>query len=122
MAKVLVLDVENGETRIVECEKLNDYYKELKCEIFDIATRRIGGKYFDIFCDDEGTFRENPIVSAVYPDHSPALVGNLIFANHNSKGETTSLTSKDIGMIRNSMRFAVGKDRVWEVVELDEIV
>ena len=122
MARVLVLDIE-GDVRVAECSELDDFYRELKATIFDIATRKIGGKYFDIFCDDMGLYREKPIVSAVDSKDEPMLVGNLIFANHNDKGETTSLTDEDVQLISQNIFVAVTSDgktsRVWPVVRCE---
>lgn len=99
MARVLVLKPEEMCFILAECEELNDFYEQLECDTFDIATRQVGGKYFDIFCDDIGLFRENPVVSAVDKDGKPMLVGHLIFANHDDHGETTSLTDEDLILI-----------------------
>ena len=103
-AKVLVLDVIGGKGFYeAECECLNDYYEHLKCETFDIATRKIGNKYFDIFVDDIGLFAENPIPSVVDTSLMPMLVGNCIFANHDSEGNTTSLSDDDIAIIKDEV-------------------
>lgn len=100
MARLLLLDVFDNEVKEVECDELDDYYKFLRCGCFDIAHRQIGGKYFDIFVDDIGLYAEQPIVSAINSKHEPMLVGNLIFANHDSEGNTTDLTNGDIAIIR----------------------
>ena len=114
MARVLVFDTE-GEVnhfKLAECNELSDFYENLHCDTFDIANRDVGGKRFDIFVDDIGLFRENPRVSAIRlvgDDIEPMLVGNLVFANHNAQGETTSLSDDDINLIIQSsvavMRF-----------------
>lgn len=108
MAKVLVLETEEGVNyfRVAECETLDDFYENLKCDIFDIANRNIGGKRFDIYVDDVGLFRENPKVSAVRingNDIEPMLVGNLVIANHDAHGNTTSLSDDDISLIIDSL-------------------
>lgn len=99
MARLLMLDVSRNELRETECNELQDFYRDLGAEIFDITRRKIGGKMYDIFVDDMGMFRENPIVSAISRDGKPMLVGNLIFANHNEAGETTDITMQDIARI-----------------------
>lgn len=91
----------------VTCRNLDDYYSALNCEAFDIATRKIGEKYFDIFCDDIGLFREDPVVTAVDTAGKPMLVGNLIFANHDGQGNTVSLSQEDVDMIVSQMRTAL---------------
>ena len=99
--RLLALDVINDEGfKEVVCGKLDDYYKYLKCDCFDITHRKVGDKYFDIFCDDMGLFRDKPIVSAVDELRQPMLVGNLIFAHHDKAGNTTSLTKEDMEYIQ----------------------
>lgn len=102
-ARVLVLDVIDGNGLYeAECSCLDDYYEHLKCECFDIATRKIGDKYFDIFVDDVGLFAENPIPSVIDENMNPMLVGNCVFANHDREGNTTSLSDEDIAVIKSA--------------------
>ena len=99
MARVLVLKPETMSLWLKDCEDLDDFYAELECHTFDIARRRIGKNYYDIFCDDIGLYREKPVISAVNADGEPMLVGNLIFANHDGQGNTTDLSDEDIVQI-----------------------
>ncbi len=118
MARILVLDVEKNEIRQADCNDLDDYYRELGSDIFDIARRKINGRMFDIFCDDIGLFRENPIVSAVSSKGEPMLVGNLIFANHDAEGNTTSLSDEDILHILSNIgqAFRCGDDTGYSIL------
>lgn len=93
----MVIDTEKNEIRKEEIDDdINAFYKVLNCECFDIAHRPIGGKPYDILCDDMGLYRENPVVSAVNPfNMRDFLVGNLIILKH--KGEDLeSLTHTDV--------------------------
>lgn len=123
MERVLVLDVENNAVREAEVsEDINTIYRELGCDMFDIANRKIGDRRFDIFCDDIGLFRDKPIVSAINAnDLSPMLVGNLLFANHDSEGRTVGLTDQDVAVIRDNMAMVVSSEREdpWMVVCCD---
>ena len=117
MARLLVLDVIGDKGFYeAECNDLKDYYKELKCDCFDIATRCIGGKYFDIFVDDNGLFVDDPIPSALDDSFNVMLVGNLIFANHDDEGNTTSLSDEDIEMIKDAGIVLKNSKKVWTVV------
>ena len=107
MSKLLLIDKNSLYPEVVECNDLRDYYKYLDCTCFDITRRKVGDKWFDIFCDDEGLLKDNYIATAYTSDHEPALVGNLIFANHNEQGETTSLSDDDIMLIRDNMLLAM---------------
>lgn len=110
MARTLVLDTKKQEIRLAECKCLNDFYRELDAQPFDIVTRPIDGKLFDIFVDDNGLYREDPVVSAVDSEGNPMLVGNLIFMNHNEAGDTTGLSNDDIFKIVRSLRRLYKRD------------
>lgn len=118
MARLLLLDVIDGTgLQEVECKSLDDYYKALQCDCFDIANRSIDGKRFDIFVDDVGLFVDNPIPSVLDKDMKPMLVGNVIFANHNMAGDTTSLSDEDIALIKKHaitvMNFDANPIKEW---------
>lgn len=118
MARLLCFDGFN--LKHVECNGLNDYYRHLECDCFDIAQRKIGDKYYDIFVDDIGLFKDDPRVTALTEDGEPMLVGNLIFANHDNQGNTTSLTDEDIDNIMNHVGFAVMQKH--DIKELIKVV
>ena len=78
---------------------LDSYYKHLDCTTIDIVSRTIGGKRFDIICDDEGLFKEDVRISALDRDYQPMLVGNLFICKHDANGYEISLTDKEIDHI-----------------------
>ena len=81
---------------------LDAYYKVLNCDTFDIARRRIGNNYYDIYCDDEGLFKENNKPSAITFDGArvvEVLVGNLFICKADKNGETIGLTDKEMDEI-----------------------
>ena len=101
--KAYLIDTEAKEARVVEIDDSNhltEYYKYLNCYLIDITSRKVGGRYFDIIVDDEGLFADKPIVSAVDSSGEPALVGNLLFCNHDGQGGETSLTDQDIALLQ----------------------
>lgn len=100
MARLLLFD--GSEFREVECDGLDDYYRYLECDCFDIANRSVRGVRYDIFVDDIGLFAEDPKITACDPEGRRMLVGNLIFANHDSEGNTTSLTDEDVERIKSA--------------------
>ena len=107
MARLLALDVIGGRGLYeIECRDLNDYYDALKCDCFDITQRKIGGRVYDIYCDDEGTYVKDPIPSAFNSEHKPVLVGNLIFAKHDKEGGVVGLTDDDIQHIAKCAQVA----------------
>lgn len=97
MKKVGYLIDPEGQACVVEIPNgLDGYYKLLDCETIDIVRRKIGGKYYDIVCDDEGLFKETVNVSAVDGEGQAMLVGKLLICNHDGHGNEASLTQDDI--------------------------
>lgn len=85
-----------------ECENYKNYYELLDCSTFDIQSRKIGGKYFDIYCDDEGKFKENATAIVTLDNHNNAIeeiVGSVFICQSNDEGETVSITSEDAKLI-----------------------
>lgn len=104
----ILIDVSRNkvEEREVEECSLDDLYGILNCSTIDIVVRTIGGKPFDIVCDDEGLLKENPIVTAISEKGDHMLVGNLFICNHN-KDRLASLNDDDIFHIMNNMSTSV---------------
>ena len=95
-----LIDVQKSNPYIAEIDgSLSSYYQILGCDTFDITSRRIGENYYDIYCDDEGLLKSNPIVSAISSDRQPMLVGNLFVTKTNDEGETISLTDEEIAIV-----------------------
>ncbi len=94
--KVYLVDVKNEESKVVDIvDSLDTYYDLLDCDCIDIVQRTIGGKRFDIICDDEGLLNGNPKISAINNLGQPMLVGNLIIC-HSEYGEMVGLEDEDV--------------------------
>ena len=103
--KALLIDTVNKEVKQVNPGGLEDYYDLIGCDLVDIVTRKIGRKYYDIICDDEGTFVEDPLISAIDDIGRVMFVGNLIICGKvNSEGDLTDLTSNDISYIKKRIQ------------------
>lgn len=100
--KMLLLDVQNNEVKVVEANGLEDYYKHIGCDLIDIVRRKIGDLTVEIVCDDEGTFCEHPKVSAIDIIGQPCLYGNLLIASGRVTGDgnLTELTEEEIEYIK----------------------
>lgn len=122
MADLLCLNVKENRVDEVKCQKLDDFYKYLECDCFDIACLKIGEKYFDCFVDDEGLFKEEIIPAAISKDGKVMLVGNIVFANHDSEGNTTSLSEEDIKMIKKNIVTVSIFDKVTNSLLLNRVV
>lgn len=99
--KMLLLDVQNNEVKLVEVNGLEDYYKYIGCSVINIVRRKIGGLTVEIVCDDEGTFAEHPKVSAVDVFGQPCLYGNLLVAGGEViDGKLTELTEEELEYVK----------------------
>ena len=97
--KAYLIDVEHETHKMVEIEnRLEDYYRELQCSVIDIQERRLGGRTYDIICDDEGLFRDPAKISAIDNMGQPMFVGNLLVVKSDN-GETTTLTDEDVDFV-----------------------
>jgi len=78
--KAIYLNVyENKESEIIEFkDDLDTFYKLIQCSTIDIVQRKLGNKYYNIICDDEGALIDSPKISAVNNLGDAMLVGNLI--------------------------------------------
>ena len=103
--KMLLLDVENRDIKMVEANTLADYYKIIGCRCVDIIHRRIGDVEVEIVLDDEGAIIENPKVSAISIDGTPMLYGNLLVASGRvtEDGELTELTEEEVDEIMDNV-------------------
>ena len=91
-----ILIDEKGAKVVDIIHTLDSLHATIKCNTFDIATRLIGNKPFDIFIDDEGLLVHNPTINGFCIDADEVLAGNLLVLNSNEEGETLSLSTKDI--------------------------
>ena len=92
--------------KVVIEHSLQAFYDTIHCvyDTIDIVSRNIGGKYFDVICDDDGLAREPHHCSAVDKDGNPMLVGSFLVANHDASGDTRSLIDEDIALIKKSVQ------------------
>lgn len=123
MANMLLLDVEKQELREVECNSLDDYYKEIDCrcidvkEVFVINRNTKKSMYIDVIYDDEFLLTNNrKIPSVLYVTEKNGLetflLGNVIFARHNKDGEIESLSDEQMDFIKSCV-----EDIPFEVID-----
>lgn len=122
--KMLLLDVEHREVKLVEANGLNDYYNFIACDYVDIIHRRIGDVEVEIVIDDEGALVENPKISAIDVTGEPMLFGNLLIASGRvtDDGELTELTQDEVDALMDNIATittSVYKEPYPVFVELD---
>jgi len=104
--KMYLVDVENEKIGAIDIEpELDEYYRVLCCDTIDVATRSVGGKYFDIICDDEGLLKDRPKISLVDKHGKAMLVGNLLFCHHDENGETVGLEESELAFLSRNTRW-----------------
>ena len=103
--KMLLLDVENKEIKMVEANGLDDYYELIGCRCIDIVRRTIGDVEVEIVIDDEGALVNQPKISAISPEGTPMLYGNLLIASGRvtDDGELTELTGAELDELMDNI-------------------
>jgi hypothetical protein len=102
-----LVDVWKGEAKVVVFEdKLENIYAMLNVELIDVTERKVGNQIFDVVCDDEGLLKPN-IPSAYDSKGEPALVGSLLFVNHDDEGNFSDLTEEQIITLKSKVKGAV---------------
>lgn len=107
--KGVLITPKNNSIKVYELEEksFEDYYPLLECETFDIQTRKFNGEYLDIYCDDEGLFKEGNKPSIITFDNGKIveqIVGNVFIVGHNNEGQTISLTDEQIYSVLSNVR------------------
>ena len=103
----ILVDTENGITRFeldqsgTPQQNLQRIYDVLKCDTIDVATRIFGRNAYDIYLDDEGTFKplEEQVPTIVGFDNGECveqIVGNVFIVKHDGEGGMQSLTDEEM--------------------------
>lgn len=102
-------------------DDLHAFYDLLDCRCIDIITRSIGGFPYDIVCDDEGLFKDNPFVSACLLDGRSHLVGALFVCGlADDDGDLTSLSPPQLSLIQNHVMQYLRDDEFRPVLLIDD--
>lgn len=104
--KALLLNVKENNYKVVDIkDNLDTYYNLIGCDCIDIVMRKIGGKYFDIVCDDEGLLKSEPKISAISNTYEPMLVGNLVIVHNDGMGNLVGITDSDIEHLKKNIKY-----------------
>ena len=89
-----------------EYNNFMDLYPVLDCDTFDVAMRKFGDNFYDIYLDDNGLGTDKGIaiftVSKTTHEILEMLVGNCFICNHDDKGDIISLTDDEVKEVLNS--------------------
>lgn len=113
LLKVITFNTKTSELLLSEMkDELEAFYSFINTDMVEMPERKIGGKYFNIICDEEGLLKSNLILSAYNKENNtPDLVGNLIITGMpDDDGNLTSVENADIDLIRNNMGIYISKE------------
>lgn len=91
---------------------LREMQNIIKCQRVTCTEIEIEGKKVDCWSDDEALFSSR-LVPTLYINDDLIIFGNILFANHDDEGTTTSLSDEDIGLIMRYIRQQHPKLRQW---------
>ena len=95
-----------------DIDSYKDYYPLLECDTFDIQSRRFKDKWLDIYCDDEGLFKEINRPSILTFNKNGHLVeqivGNVFIVSHDDEGNTISLTDEEVEAVLSAVKVMAG--------------
>lgn len=89
---------------------LPTYYELLKCRCIDIVTRKIGDKWLDIICNDEGLYSNHPRPSVLDLKGRSMIYGNVIITNSTKDGYQRTLSDEDVQEIESNLVWIVDED------------
>lgn len=85
----------DGTFERVELKSYKDIAHLIGTDMWTTACRKFNGKHFNIYLDDLGLYREQPVITAVKTNNNERLVGNLLLTLMDGRGEDISLTDDD---------------------------
>lgn len=77
---------------------LNDLYKILNCELVTCVEIEVGGKFFDVWADDEALLKDKPVPN-LFIDDELIFFGSVAFAKTDEDGELVGLDSDEIHLL-----------------------
>ena len=103
--KVFTLEVTNETNTIsphvrhlAPANVLKDLYKVLNCDLVTCVEIKVGGKFFDVWADDEALLKDKPVPN-LYVDDELIFFGSAAFAKTDEDGEMVGLDSDEIHLL-----------------------
>ena len=77
---------------------LQNQYKILNCDLVTCVEIEVGGKFFDVWADDEALLKDKPVPN-LYIDDELIIFGSVAFAKTDEDGELVGLDSDEIHLL-----------------------
>lgn len=77
---------------------LHDLYKILNCELVTCVEIEVGGKFFDVWSDDEALLKDKPVPN-LFVDDELIFFGSVAFAKTDEDGELVGLDSDEVHLL-----------------------
>lgn len=117
--QVLTLEVERERkvivphVRFIDSDNvLSEMYKIIGCDLVEIVQIEVGGKYFDVYCDEEFLLKAKP-VPTLFLDDEQVLCGNLIFTTCDTNGKVDEVSEEDIDKLIDFILIQAVKLRIY---------
>lgn len=106
LLRMLCVDVYNNKILFINIkDDLSEFYIRLRCNTIDIARRSIGGRSYEVICDDDALFQPDRRISAFSKSGDVQFVGNLLICTYAGNGELGGLSDADIHHLMNHVRY-----------------
>lgn len=102
---------------------IDAYHELLGCDCFDVASVWVDGMRYDVFCDDEATFKPHPKPTVLDASGRVRIYEKCFFADADEEGETISLTKSQIKNLLNHVRLMIdhSDNTYYEVIVCDKL-
>ena len=77
---------------------LQNLYKILNCDLVTCVEIEVGGKFFDVWADDEALLKDKPVPN-LYVDDELIFFGSVAFAKTDEDGELVGVDSDNIHLL-----------------------
>ena len=103
--QVLTLEVDNKNkvivphVRFIDSDNvLSELYRIIGCDLVELVQVEVGGKFYDVYCDEEFLLKEKP-VPTLFLSGEQVLCGNLVFTTCDEEGKLGGVKEEDIGKL-----------------------
>lgn len=85
---------------------MENLHELLECRVYTIVERKVGGKKFTFYVDDEGLLAHKPMM-AYSVDKKEILFGNIVIIHSDLYGNPKSLSDDDVALILQNVKMII---------------